>query len=68
MVRVAVHPDLTRMGYGSRALQILTHYYQGDIKPLKPLSTEASKDAAKAAAKAAKAAAKVCRKPVPVQN
>eukprot|EP00962_Isochrysis_galbana_P047351 scaffold19294_cov73-Isochrysis_galbana.AAC.1 len=24
------------MGYGSRAIDLLTHYYQGDIRPLKP--------------------------------
>jgi N-acetyltransferase 10 len=39
VVRLAVHPDLTRMGYGSRALDLLTHYYQGDIRPLKPAGT-----------------------------
>ena len=31
VVRVAVHPDMQHMGYGSRAIDLLTHYYQGDI-------------------------------------
>lgn len=31
VVRIATHPDLQGMGYGSRALQLLTHYYQGEI-------------------------------------
>ena len=56
VVRVAVHPDMQHMGYGSRAVQQLVHYYQGDVtpEPLAP-SAKASAAAAKAAAKAAKA-------------
>ena len=50
IVRVAVHPDMHRMGYGSRAVDQLIHYFQGDL-PSKPLTT-----GSKAAAKAAKAA------------
>lgn len=29
IVRIATHPDATRMGYGSRALQLITNYYEG---------------------------------------
>jgi N-acetyltransferase 10 len=29
VVRVATHPDLQRMGYGSRALELLIDYYEG---------------------------------------
>ena len=46
VVRVAVHPDLARMGYGSRALDLLTHYYQGDVRPLKPPAAAAPRAAA----------------------
>ena len=31
IVRIAVHPDVPRMGYGSRAVQMIKQYYQGDI-------------------------------------
>uniref|UniRef100_H3G9W7 RNA cytidine acetyltransferase n=1 Tax=Phytophthora ramorum TaxID=164328 RepID=H3G9W7_PHYRM len=31
VVRIATHPDVTGMGYGSRAVELLTKYYQGDI-------------------------------------
>ena len=45
IVRVATHPDFVGMGYGSRALDLLTEYYQGNMvntsealpKPAKPL-------------------------------
>lgn len=29
IVRIAVHPNYTKMGYGSRALQLLSEYYEG---------------------------------------
>ena len=29
IVRIACHPDYTKMGYGSRALQLLSEYYEG---------------------------------------
>ena len=51
IVRVAVHPDLQHMGYGSRAVDLLTHYYQGDLTDL--AAAAAAKKAAKKAAKAA---------------
>lgn len=31
VVRIATHPDVTGMGYGSRAVDLLAKYYQGDI-------------------------------------
>eukprot|EP00943_MAST-04B_sp_MAST-4B-sp1_P001678 g1678.t1 len=31
IVRIATHPDATGMGYGSRAIELLGKYYQGDI-------------------------------------
>lgn len=33
VVRIASHPDVTGMGYGSRAIELLTKYYQGEITP-----------------------------------
>lgn len=33
IVRIATHPDATRMGYGKKAIQSLIHYFQGDITP-----------------------------------
>ena len=34
MVRIATHPDYQRMGYGSRALQLLIDYYSGIMTSL----------------------------------
>lgn len=31
VVRIATNPDVTGMGYGSRAIDLLTQYYQGNI-------------------------------------
>uniref|UniRef100_A0AAV1VF88 RNA cytidine acetyltransferase n=1 Tax=Peronospora matthiolae TaxID=2874970 RepID=A0AAV1VF88_9STRA len=31
VVRIATHPDVTGMGYGSRAIELLAKYYQGEI-------------------------------------
>eukprot|EP01133_Synstelium_polycarpum_P001434 gene1434-1663_t len=31
VVRIATHPDYQKMGYGSKALDLLTQYYQGEI-------------------------------------
>ena len=31
VVRIAVHPDLQHMGYGSRAIEMLSRYYSGDL-------------------------------------
>jgi N-acetyltransferase 10 len=34
VVRIAVHPDLQGMGYGSRALSLLHDYFSGKLAPL----------------------------------
>lgn len=34
VVRIATHPDMQRMGYGSRALTLLKQYYQGEFELL----------------------------------
>lgn len=31
VVRIATHPECSRMGYGSRAMQLLTEFYEGKI-------------------------------------
>lgn len=31
VVRVATHPDCNRMGYGTRAMELLTEYYEGKM-------------------------------------
>ncbi|EFA83474.1 putative N-acetyltransferase [Heterostelium album PN500] len=31
IVRIATHPDYQKMGYGSKTLELLTQYYQGEI-------------------------------------
>lgn len=52
VVRIATHPDVTGMGYGSRAIDLLTKYYQGEITS--DVQTE-DEEAAAAAAKKKKA-------------
>lgn len=46
MVRIATHPDFQGMGYGSRALELLLRYYQGEVPCLNeaaaPTSTTAT--------------------------
>ncbi|RYE95256.1 MAG: GNAT family N-acetyltransferase, partial [Methanobacteriota archaeon] len=34
VVRIATHPDATKMGYGSRALQLLSEYFEGNLVTL----------------------------------
>lgn len=34
IVRIATHPDYTKMGYGSRAIQLLTDYFEGKFASL----------------------------------
>jgi N-acetyltransferase 10 len=34
VVRIATHPDYAKMGYGSRALELLTNFYQGKTNSL----------------------------------
>eukprot|EP00455_Lapot_gusevi_P052205 TRINITY_DN7925_c0_g3_i3.p1 TRINITY_DN7925_c0_g3~~TRINITY_DN7925_c0_g3_i3.p1 ORF type:complete len:1056 (+),score=346.16 TRINITY_DN7925_c0_g3_i3:76-3243(+) len=40
VVRIATHPDLNRMGYASRALSILSAYYEGQITNLSEVDAE----------------------------
>ncbi len=40
VVRIATHPDCQRMGYGSRALSLLTEFYEGKIINLNENSEE----------------------------
>lgn len=57
VVRIATHPDFQKMGYGSRALDLLTKYYEGKITNLSEASMSVDpKDASKkkAAAKESK--------------
>ena len=44
VVRIAAHPDMTRAGYGTRALELLRRYYEGDLADL-VLSPAAHADA-----------------------
>ncbi|WAQ86955.1 hypothetical protein PtA15_7A684 [Puccinia triticina] len=46
IVRIATHPDYCRMGYGARAIQILTSYFNGQLVSL---SEELPKEPAKSA-------------------
>ena len=34
VVRIAAHPDMRRAGYGSRVLELLRRYYEGDLADL----------------------------------
>lgn len=34
VVRIAVHPELQKAGYGARALELLRRYYQGELQGL----------------------------------
>lgn len=44
IVRIATHPDYHRMGYGSRAVELLVKYYQGDIVNLNEHSEKAEEE------------------------
>ncbi|XP_029633434.1 RNA cytidine acetyltransferase [Octopus sinensis] len=44
VVRIATHPDYQKMGYGSRALQLLSQYYKGEIVGLNEDVEEVPKD------------------------
>lgn len=42
VVRIAAHPNMARAGYGTRALELLRRYYEGDLADLvlpRPLLT-----------------------------
>ena len=41
VVRIAAHPDMHRAGYGSRALELLRRYYEGDLADLVRLPVSA---------------------------
>ncbi|XP_010504732.1 PREDICTED: RNA cytidine acetyltransferase 2 [Camelina sativa] len=34
IVRIAVHPNAMKMGYGSAAVELLTRYFEGEIAPI----------------------------------
>jgi len=40
IVRIATHPEYQRMGYGTRAIQLLQKYYQGEIVSVKETDAE----------------------------
>ncbi|XP_062513855.1 RNA cytidine acetyltransferase-like [Corticium candelabrum] len=42
IVRIATHPDLQGMGYGSCALELLKQYYKGEVPSLSEVSSGAS--------------------------
>jgi N-acetyltransferase 10 len=44
VVRIATHPDFHKMGYGTRALQILKNYYEGRIVNLNEDTTDDKMD------------------------
>lgn len=44
IVRIATHPDYTKMGYGSRALQLMTDYFEGKFASLDEDNNLASED------------------------
>jgi N-acetyltransferase 10 len=43
VVRIATHPECQRMGYGSRALQLLTEFYEGKIINLEEVNEDMDK-------------------------
>ena len=52
IVRIAVHPDLARAGYGTRTVQLLRRYYQGELAAL---DADEAEDAAEARLRAERA-------------
>ena len=42
VVRIATHPDATGMGYGTRAIELLEKYFQGDIVSISENDTPGS--------------------------
>jgi len=43
VVRIATHPDFQKMGYGSRALQLLQNYYEGKITNISEMDVDGGK-------------------------
>ena len=48
VVRIAVHPEMPRQGYGSRALELLRRYYQGELADLVSAPSHSIREAASA--------------------
>ena len=44
VVRIAVHPTVQGMGYGSRAIELLYHYYNGEMVDLSDGDVDSSED------------------------
>lgn len=44
IVRIATHPDYTHMGYGSRAIELLTDYFEGKFASLEEVSSTSAAD------------------------
>ncbi|KAK9836541.1 hypothetical protein WJX74_002758 [Apatococcus lobatus] len=44
IVRIAVHPDLNRAGYGSRTVELLRRYYQGELSGISTADGDASEE------------------------
>ncbi|XP_029125815.1 RNA cytidine acetyltransferase 1 isoform X2 [Cajanus cajan] len=40
IVRIATHPSAMRLGYGSRAVELLIRYYEGQIAPISEIDDE----------------------------
>ncbi|GAQ78702.1 N-acetyltransferase 10 [Klebsormidium nitens] len=58
VVRIACHPDLQRAGYGTRAMELLGRYYEGQLTDLAEVELE-DKKAAKKSKSVVEAAAQV---------
>eukprot|EP00798_Chlamydomonas_sp_ICE-L_P008257 gene8257-1526_t len=57
IVRIAVHPELPRAGYGTRAVEILQRYYQGELTRLDEDEDDEDDEGAKASKKVGEDAA-----------
>ncbi|KAI8086330.1 GNAT acetyltransferase 2-domain-containing protein [Halteromyces radiatus] len=47
VVRIATHPDYSNMGYGSRALELLSSFYQGEMSNMSESATAAEETLAR---------------------
>ena len=45
MVRIATHPEMTKMGYGGRAIELLSKFYSGQLPSLSEAAPAPSKGA-----------------------
>ncbi len=57
VVRIATHPQVQRMGYGNRSMELLQSYYEGKFTSLSESASTDKKTAKPAKSKAAAAAA-----------